>query len=71
MPTLTIYYGAAKPIRVRGAHVCSLVGFAEKYPGWHSLGKDRKYRRALESAKRAGCIETNEHGQFRFTYPKG
>lgn len=69
MQTLTICHGTAKPIRVRGEHVCNLVGFAEKYPGWHSLGKDRNARRALESATHAGCIETNERGQFRFVYP--
>lgn len=69
MKTLTIFRDAPKPIRVRGEHVCNLVRFAHKYPGWHSLGRDRKDRRALASAIRAGCIETNEYGQFRFTYP--
>lgn len=70
MHTLTIYHGAACPIRVRGRHVCRLVEFAEKYRGWHTHATDRTTRRALASAVRAGCIETNEHGQFRFTYPE-
>lgn len=69
MTSLAIYHGAAKPIRVRGHHVCRLVEFAEKYRGWHTAAKDRTTRRALASAVRAGCIEV-DGDQFRFVYPK-
>lgn len=72
MNALTIHHGTAKPIRVRGRHVCALVAFAEKHRGWHTAKADATTRRALESAKRAGCIETEQVGPFltfRFVYP--
>lgn len=69
MTTFTIYYGAAKPIKAVGKNQCHLLEFAEKYPGWHSYAKDRATLKALEGLKRKKCIETNQHGQFRFVYP--
>lgn len=70
MATFTIYYGAAKPIRVQGANCVRMLQFAEKYKGWHTLAKDRATKRAAESLLRHGCIEVSGD-QFRFCYPKG
>lgn len=69
MNSLTIYYGASKPIRVRGVNVCRLVSFAEKFPCWHTIKQDRATKRAIASAQRAGCVEVSGD-QFRFCYPK-
>ncbi len=70
MNALKIYYGAPNPIRVYGVNVCNLVSFAERYRGWHTIGKLRANRRALESAIRSCCIEAFGD-QFRFVYPRG
>ena len=71
MATFKIYHGAAKPIVARGVNQCRLLGFAEQHRGWHSISSDRATRRALAALVSRGCLETNEHGQFRFKYPKG
>lgn len=68
MNSLTIYHGTSEPIRVRGVNVCNLVSFAERNKGWHTFKQDRATKRAIESAKRAGCIEVSKD-QFRFIYP--
>jgi len=69
MTTLTIYHGAAKPIKAVGKNQCHMLEFAEKYRGWHTYKNDRPTLAALAGLKRKGCLETNEHGQFRFVYP--
>lgn len=69
MASLTIYYGAAKPIRATGAHCVRLLSFAEKFRGWHTFKQDRATRNAVNSLQRIGCIEVSGD-QFRFVYPK-
>jgi hypothetical protein len=69
MPTFTLYYGAEKPLIVRGANCVRLARFAQKYPGWHSFASDRATRRAVSSLARLGCAEVSGE-QFRFKYPK-
>lgn len=69
MAMLKIYYGAKNPIRVIGKNACALVSFAEKYKGWHSIGKTRADRDALKVALKAGCIEVSGD-MFRFIYPR-
>lgn len=70
MTTLTIYHGATKPIKAIGHNQCHLLAFAEKYRGWHSFATDRATIRAIEGLKAKGCIQTNDHGQFQFVYPR-
>lgn len=69
MPVFKIYYGAAKPIRAVGARQCRLLSFAEKYRGWHSVGKDRSDVRAMRALSARGCLDVSGD-QFRFTYPQ-
>lgn len=74
MATFTLYHGGAKPLHVSGTHVCRLVQFAQRNPGWHSAACDRSTRRALASAVRARCMEVIHYPapaqpQFRFIYP--
>jgi hypothetical protein len=68
MATLTIYHGAAKPIRAVGRNQCRLLAFAEKYPGWHTLATDRATVRAVTALQKRGCLEVIGD-QFRFCYP--
>jgi hypothetical protein len=70
MDSLTIYYGANKPIKAIGKHQVNLLGFAEKYRGWHSYTLDPNTLNAVNALVRKGCLETNSFNQFRFTYPK-
>jgi hypothetical protein len=69
MATLTIWHGREKPIRAVGRHQVNLLGFAERFRGWHSAAPDRCTQRALAALVRKGCLELNPAGQFRFTYP--
>lgn len=69
MATFTIFYGAAKPIRAVGVNQCRLLGFAEKYKGWHTMASDRATRRAIRALQSKGCLEV-AGDQFRFQYPK-
>lgn len=68
MTTLTIYYGRATPIRAVGRHQCRLLGFAEKYRGWHSFAQDKPTIKAVHALQRKGCLEVIGD-QFRFVYP--
>lgn len=70
MTTFTIYHGDNKPIKAAGKNQCHMLEFAEKYRGWHTYKKDRATLNALAGLKKRGCIETNNHGQFRFIYPR-
>ena len=70
MKTLTIYHGAAKPMKAIGKHQCTLLAFAEKYRGWHSFADDKATKNAVAALSAKGYIELNEFDQFRFTYPK-
>lgn len=60
----TIYAGKA-PIYRLGAHQFRLLEFAPRYPGWHTVGRDRMARRALASLVRRRLVET-VGDQFRF-----
>jgi hypothetical protein len=70
MATLTIWHGREKPIRAVGRHQVNLLGFAEKFRGWHYAADDRDTQRALAALAKKGCLELNHSGQFRFTYPE-
>jgi hypothetical protein len=69
MAKITIYYGTVKPIVAHGVNQCRLLSFAEKYRGWHFLGKDKATKRAAISLQSKGYIQM-EGEKFRFTYPK-
>ena len=68
MPSLTIYYGAEKPIKAVGKHQVKTLAFAEKYRGWHTFANDRATKRAVLSLQSKGCLEIIGD-QFRFKYP--
>lgn len=70
MATLTIWHGREKPMRAIGRNQCRLLQFAESYRGWHSAAKDRATQSAMRALSSKGYLETNEFGQFRFTYPE-
>ena len=53
----TFYGGKAKPAVVTGKHCCRLAMFAEKYRGWHTIGKDRETRRAVAILQRKLVLE--------------
>ena len=69
MDSLTIYHGKEKPIYVRGKHQVNLLGFAYKYPGWHSFADDNLTKKVVLALQKKGYIEVNQFEQFRFTYP--
>ena len=69
MATLTIWHGAARPIVARGKNQVRLLGFAERFRGWHSAAHDKATQRALDALVARDCIELNGFGQFRFKYP--
>ena len=41
--------------------------FAEKHPGWHTYGKDKRTLRAVERARVLGSIIVNEFNQFHIS----
>lgn len=58
MSTLTIYYGAAKPLHAVGHHQCHLLQFAFDNRGWYSpQRKCPATRRAVAGLERRGYIE--------------
>ncbi len=59
MTTLTIWYGKAQPLRAVGRHQVSLLGFLEKYKGWHTVATDRATTRAVEGLLRRKAIAYN------------
>ena len=66
MQALTIFYGKATPARARGKHQCNLLGFAFKYPGWHTF--DQKCR---STVKAVSALQSRGHlivsgDQFKF-----
>jgi hypothetical protein len=69
MTTFTIYHGASKPIKAVGKHQVKLLDFAYRYKGWHTYGTDSVTMRAIKALHAKGCLDLNEFGQFRFTYP--
>lgn len=70
MTVFKIFYGATKPIRAVGQRQCKLLQFAEKYRGWHTIGKDKSDIRAMRALQSRGCLEVSGD-QFRFIYPIG
>lgn len=70
MASLTIFYGASKPIKAVGANQVKLLGFAYKYNGWHTFKtNERATVLAINKLKDKGYLEVIGD-QFRFTYPK-
>ena len=59
MNTLTIFYGAEKPLTAVGKHQTQLLGFLERYKGWHTMGTDKSTVRAIEGLLRRGSIAYN------------
>ena len=59
MSTLKIYYGAAKPLTAVGKHQARLLGFLERYKGWHTMATDKATTRAIEGLLRRGSIAFN------------
>lgn len=68
MATFKVYHGAEKPLVARGKNQCRLLGFAARYPGWHSASDDRATQRALAGLAARGAIVRNAHGQFAIAY---
>jgi hypothetical protein len=62
---LTIYNGTVKPFVAVGKHQCNILGFAYKYPNWHSYSSDKSTMRALTGLIKRNCIIINQHNQFR------
>jgi hypothetical protein len=57
MNTLTIFYGALKPLKAIGKHQSNLLHFAHKYKGWHSIDtKNRDAMRAMKALERKGYL---------------
>lgn len=69
MNTMTIYHGSIKPIKATGKHQVKLLDFAYRYKGWHTHSTDHNTMRAIQALNAKGCLELNQFGQFRFTYP--
>lgn len=59
MSTLKIYCGAVKPLTAVGKHQTRLLGFLERYKGWHTMGEDKATARAVEGLLRRGSIAYN------------
>lgn len=70
MATLTIWHGAEKPIVARGVNQCRVLGFAEKFRGWHYFASDKPTQKAIAALCGKGYLESDEFGRYRFTYPK-
>ena len=69
MTTLKIYHGAAAPLTAGGKHQVRLLGFAERYPGWHSYANDRATLRAIAGLERRGSIiVSRDTRQFAIPY---
>lgn len=66
MTTFTVYDGSGVSKHAVGEHQCRLLAFAERYRDWHSFANDRTTCRAIDGLAKRGCIELNEHGQFRY-----
>lgn len=66
---MTVYFLGfrGKRLKLTGKHVCALVAFAQRNPGWHSAAKGRPTQQALKRAVKHGVIELNEFGQFRIS----
>ena len=63
----TIHHGTQRPAVAVGRNQCHALAFAEKYRGWHTIGKDKATRRAIEGLRRRGCIVVSPStNQFRF-----
>lgn len=56
-------------MRVIGKNQCRMLAFAEKYKGWHTIGKDKATKQAAKSLSAKEYIEVSGD-QFRFTYPR-
>lgn len=69
MNSLTIYYGASKPIKAIGKNQAKLLDFAYRYQSWHTYATDKNTLRAVKALQSKGCLVVNEYQQFRFTYP--
>lgn len=54
---LAIYVGKDKPLVAVGVNQCNLLGFAEKYRGWHSFKNDRPTKRAIKALENKGYLE--------------
>ena len=59
MSTLTIFHGQPQPIKAVGRNQVNLLGFLERYPGWHSVRTDRATARAVEGLLRRKAIAYN------------
>jgi hypothetical protein len=62
----TFYQGSPRPIVIVGRNACNLASFAEKYRTWHSIGNDKKSKRALASCVKRDAVIVNEFGQFKW-----
>ena len=66
MNSLKIYHGAEKPYVAVGKNQSKTLEFAFKYPAWHSYGKDRATRAAINGLERRGSIVVDRaHGMFK------
>jgi hypothetical protein len=60
------------PIVTRGEYQTRMLDFALRYPGWHSVTKDRRTMRALDSLVKMRVIEHNPvTQQFRYSDTRG
>lgn len=69
MATMTIFYGANKPIKAIGKHQVKALDFAYRFPCWHTYSQDKATKRAILALAKKGYFEVIGD-QFRFTYPK-
>jgi hypothetical protein len=65
---LTIWYGSQTPMVAIGKNQVQLLGFAEKYKGWHTFKQDKATRNAINTLKNKGYLEVIDD-QFRLVYP--
>ena len=68
MAKLTIWHGKSKPMIAVGVNQCCMLGFFNKYPGWHYIGKDRATKNAVFGLYRKGYLMRNACGQYRINY---
>jgi hypothetical protein len=62
----SVYTGRPSgPFVAIGKNQCRLLGFAEKYRGWHTYAKDRATLRAVQGLVKRGSLIV-EGNQFRF-----
>lgn len=72
MNSLKIYYGGENPYVAFGKNQSKALEFAFKFPTWHSYGKDRATKAAINGLERRGSIVVDrENCMFKINDGRG